>query len=458
MDKEVRANLKDLAGFSSKQDLHIVGGTLRDHFLGIESADWDFSARDAPRVARLFSAHVKGHLVRLDETPGRETYRVVTRKTSFFDFSETQGGSIEQDLAHRDFTINAMAVPLTEFLKTHWRVLDPFHGLADLKNKIVRALPGPTFEADPLRIIRAFRFSSILGFEIEKQTIAKIKQSAVDLGGVAGERISHELSLFLDSKNAFPCIQLMDETGTLERIIPEIGALRNRRGGEPEKTAWQESLDTFEALERILSRPQKPFPQGFSGLEKFLEKTKLSPLKLAALLFRLDGEQKPRPVAGRKDPNMSPNETILKRLRFSNADILFILKVIEFQKTADSTRLNFAETSDYSRMYSCAKESGNELVPALLLAAANCPRSGRQEETAFTQALRNLLEFYLQRFLPAQTKPALLTGDDLIRQFDLSPSPLFKTILSRVEEARVLGTVATRKEAEALARNLIESP
>lgn len=446
--------MKDLLALSSKKGLYVVGGTLRDHFLGKEPSDWDFCAPDAPRLARLFSSHIKGRLIGLDETPGRETFRVATGGGLFFDFSEMQGNSIEQDLAARDFTFNAMALPAGDFLEANWEPIDPYHGRDDLENKIVRVVPGPIFEADPLRVIRAFRFAATLGFEIEKDTLAKISRSQAGLSRVAAERISYELLLFLGSKNSSPLVRLMNQTGVLAGVFPEFKADTKDEGAA--RTA--ESLETLETLERLISRPRELFQQNFSRMiGESLSGKKHALLKLAALLYSLDAGRKPQPVAAREKPGVSTQETVLKRLRFSNADIQFILQVMRFQKIALSTKLDFAgAANDVSRVYSFVKESGEEFVPSLLLAAAtHLARSG--EPVPFVRAIHHLVEFHLQRFLPARNQPVLLTGDDLIHRFKLSPSPLFKSILDQIEEARVTGAIETREQAEALAQNLIQT-
>ncbi|MFQ5671549.1 MAG: hypothetical protein ACE5G9_00510 [Nitrospinales bacterium] len=444
MDQKTQKNLRDLARLSPASTVYVVGGTLRDYFLGKTPADFDFAVQNAPRLAELFAAHIKRHPIRLHDTPGRETLRVVMSGGVFFDFSEMQGNKIQQDLAGRDFTINAMAVPLEEYLEADWKPLDPFKGRADLERKIVRVLPGPIFKSDPLRVIRAFRFSGTLGFDIEDNTLDKIAEAHTGLKFVAAERIANELLLFLNSKKVFPLARVMSRTGVLGQLIPAIHA----PGGNPAKA--RETLETLESLEEIILHPAKVFPDKFPGVERYLEGNKPGLLKLAALSYPLNEEKKSSAGAAAA--------AFLKNLRLSNADIRFIRAVLEHQQTALTTKLDFAGPArDLSRIYSFVKNSGAQLVPALLLAAARLARSGENDIDSFIRAIHNLVEFFQRRYLPAQGQRALLTGDDLIRQFNLSPSPVFKTILDRVEEARVLGSITTREEAEALARRLIQT-
>lgn len=441
MDRNTQKNLHILTQLPGT--VYVVGGTLRDYFLGKTPIDFDFAVQDAPRLAELFATHIKRHLIRLHDTPGRETLRVAMSGGVFFDFSEMQGNNIEQDLARRDFTINAMAVPLEEYLAEDWQPLDPFQGRADLEKKIVRVLPGSIFESDPLRIVRAFRFSGTLEFDIEDNTLEKIAAAHTGLKSVAAERIANEWLLLLNSKKVLPLARLMSRTGVLGQLIPAIHA----PGKNPAKA--RETLETLESLEEMIADPAKAFPDSFSGIERYLEGNKRALLKLAALLYPLEEEES---SAG------SVGETFLKERRFSNSDIRFMRAVLEQQQIALTTRLDFAgPANNLPQVYAFVKSCGAQLIPALLLAAARLARSEEDDIDSFIRTIHNLVEFFQNRYLPAQGQPMLLTGDDLIQQFNLSPSPIFKTILDRVEEARVLGSIATREEAEALARHLIQT-
>ena len=150
-----------------EENLFIVGGVLRDRYLGLPYTDFDFSLKNASKLAAYFAKQIRATLVDLDDTPGRETYRVIDSKGNTFDFSEINGESITNDLTYRDFTFNAMAQRLKDFLRGMEKIIDPYNGIKDLKQKKIRSLPGPVLENDPLRVLRAFRFAAILDFEID---------------------------------------------------------------------------------------------------------------------------------------------------------------------------------------------------------------------------------------------------------------------------------------------------
>lgn len=454
MDRKLENILKDLQTLSAREgfDVYLVGGSVRDCFLARPCCDLDLTTHDAPRLARLFAASVKKRVVPLDDTPGRETFRVPVGKNFYLDFSEMQGNRIEHDLSVRDFTINAMAMPIVNLLAGQRQAIDPHGGVNDLKSKTIRALPGPVLDADPLRAIRAFRFAATLGFDIENGTFKRIVASRAGLQRIAVERISHELLLLLGAPGASPVIRLMQQAGIWEQAIPEIRELNNTTDPDSGKTLWQESIETCEYLEYFVSRPEKLFPEYFPRIDEHIAERQHALLKFAALLHRVKAEDTKTSIAG----------TVLKRMRFSKVDGRFIDKVITTQKAALTFALRFSgsQDNDASRIYALVKKAGGELIPALLLAAAiHTARAKKRLRNGdkFMQAINALSGFLFERYLPAQVSPVLLTGDDLAHRLKLPPSPLFKIILDHVEKARVLGAVKTRKEAEAMARNLIRT-
>ncbi len=199
MNPAIKTYLQTLTdiGTREKKAFYLVGGSVRDWVRGEECSDWDFAVPGAPKIARIL-ADQTGHLVvPLDDTPGHETYRVVLNQNFYFDFTTLQGQTIEEDLSQRDFTINAMAVSLPDFIEEKENLIDPFNGQSDIRNQIIRVVPGRAFEEDPLRLLRAYRLASTLGFSIDPETLGQIKTHKTKLNEVAQERITYELLLLL---------------------------------------------------------------------------------------------------------------------------------------------------------------------------------------------------------------------------------------------------------------------
>ncbi len=435
-------------------DLYLVGGTPRDHLLGKECSDFDFTAKNVQHLAHQFASDTRSPCIHLDATPGRETLRVIVQKQFHFDFTDMQGESIQEDLAQRDFSINAMAIPLAEFMQGKETFIDPNQGRADLQNKIIRVVPGPIFSSDPLRMLRAFRFANSLEFDISQETIRQIEIDKSQLGKTAEERIYYEWLLFLSGERVFELLQLMDRTGLLPCAFPETTELR--QSSETQASAWETSLQTFKRLEDLLAIPKTILPSADHA--GFLTGKKKALLKFAALLHRLNPPFSDRASSLKvKIDEASKNVRLLKRLTASNADIRFIFRVIQCQQEALGSNLEFVGTdTDESTLYRFTKKYDEELMAGIFLACAvqSASEKGRETES-FLQAAHLVVEFYFQRYLPARDHKPLITGDDLIRDFKLTPSPVFQLILDKIEEGRVLGTIQSKKEAETIAQQFI---
>ena len=460
MGSSIKKYLQVLSEIASHSDdvLYLVGGSIRDTLLGKECSDFDFTAQNIHKIARRFASDTQSSFVNLDNTPGRETFRVIIEKQFTFDFTEMQGNCIEEDLAQRDFTFNAMAIRLNDFLEESDTFIDLNRGQADLMNKMVRVVPGPIFSSDPCRMLRAFRFAGTLNFDIEAETLRKIENEKANLKNTAPERIYHEWILFLDGQQVFNLLRLMDQTGLLEYVLPETAELRAVAEGQT--NAWEISLRTFKHLENLLPNPETIIPPN-SPLS-FLADKRTALIKFAGLLYRLMPPSSSDPsILKRKLDEPSKIVLLLKRLRASNADIQFTYRTILCQHEAEDSNLDFArEIIDDSRMYRFVKNNESELMSGIFLACAVKSTFGKGHEAQteeFYQAAYRVSEFYFERYLPALEHKTLLDGKDLIRNFKLPPSPLFQIILNQVEQARVLGTIKSKSEAEAVAQKIIQT-
>jgi poly(A) polymerase len=438
----------------NKVDLFLIGGTIRDHLLGRAYSDFDFTAKEVQPLAKQFALETHSPCISLDTTPGRNTFRVIVQKKIHFDFTDLQGNSIEEDLPQRDFSINAMAMRLTDFLAGNEIIIDPLQGQTDLRDKTIRVVPGPTFSDDPLRMLRAFRFASILEFSISTETIRQIEIEASNLKKTAEERVYYEWLIFLGGESVFELLQLMEKTGLLQSAFPEITELRSTSATS--NNDWDISLQAFKRLEKLLVIPETINPS--LKLADFLTGRKKALLKFSALLHRLNPAFLERDSSSRiKIDEESAIVRLLKRLTASNADIRFIFHTIQCQQEAMKSRLEFADARiDESALYRFTKRYDTELMAGIFLTRAVQSATEKDREAeSFLQAAHRVTEFYFQRYLPALSNEALLTGDDLIQDFKLTPSPLFQLILNEVEEGRVLGTLQTKDQATTIARKII---
>jgi poly(A) polymerase len=448
----IRSNLQDIFRLSKphKSELYVVGGTLRDLILGRQYTDFDFATIGAPTLAKQYANATKSALIPLDITPGRETFRVVMKNNFCFDFSELQGNNIESDLNLRDFSINSLAISLQNYIKGTKKYIDPNKGREDIKNKIIRVLPGPIFLKDPLRMLRAFRFMSVLGFKIESKTLKKIKTHSQKINRVSPERIWSELRLLLSSKKASPSIKAMDDIGLLENIFPEL---------YKSKTI-PPNVKTLNHLEKLLSNPNQINAKPIKVIKKIiLEKSQL--IKLGFLLYPLAQKSSSNKIgSSRKTIRKTKVSKILAELRASNADIDFVNSTIICAHSLSNTKFSFTkDLSSQATLYQLIYQNEQALIPGLFIYLANRPNLPTSKEwkiDADATKARHVLEFYFKTYLPAKRKEPLLDGYDIKQKFKIKPNPAFATILYKIEEARVLGVIKTRAQAINLAKKLIK--
>lgn len=177
----------------------------------------------------------------------KESYRLNSRKPIVED------GTLEDDQNRRDFTINAMAIELTA--ENYGKLIDPFNGIADLKAKIIRtpAKPDITFSDDPLRMMRAIRFATQLGFTIEKECYKAIARNAGRIGIVSMERITDELNLIILSPEPSRGLIMLDETGLLRIIFPEFCELKGSEiiDGKGHKDNFHHTLAVLDKVSSV---------------------------------------------------------------------------------------------------------------------------------------------------------------------------------------------------------------
>lgn len=245
---------------------YVIGGYVRDYFLGRELTDIDVTVvGDGIMLAQKVGEKVKAK-VTIYKTFGTAALKythndvpceiefVAARKESYDHSSRkpaVTSGTLEDDQNRRDFTINAMAFALNRH--NYGELIDPFDGVGDLKREIIRTPmdPDKTFSDDPLRMMRAVRFATQLGFKIYPQTILSIQENAERLEIISMERISNELDKIMTSKNPARGFGLLEATGLLAEFFPEMIALKgvDRVGKHAHKDNF---IHTLQVLENIV--------------------------------------------------------------------------------------------------------------------------------------------------------------------------------------------------------------
>lgn len=442
-----------------KKGLYIVGGCLRDYLLGRYSPDIDITVDGDPQtIAHDLASRLNSRVICLGKAP-YHTYRVVTPQR-IYDVTAMQGVDIEEDLNRRDFTINAMA--LGAWNKS---ILNYSKGLQDIQNKRIRHVSETSFKDDPVRLLRAFRIAAQLDFQIEKKTLVSLGEYVHYITTVAGERVHHEINAILQTSRAEKWFQRMANCGLLFQILPELEPLKGfRPGSHPGLDAFSHSLCTLYHMESLISLEKESTPVYRRFLASKVD-SRPEDLKLAALLHDI-GQPASRHEAIDDSVQFLDHDNIgadmvagiANRLKFSHQRKNYLTLMIGYHmrpmhlfrahKTGTLTQ------RDIIRFFLASKGITQDIL--LLSIAHQCAKKDTSivEFSEFEQFAALLSQRYEKEFKPSTQLPGLINGHDLRQKLNLSPSPLFKRILSRVRERQLVGEVTSRKEALALAAKM----
>jgi poly(A) polymerase len=456
-----------------KIKLYLVGGIIRDIFLGRkkDNLDFDFCLRNsAISFGRNLSRRIKAGFVVLDKEHGAcRLVKRIRNKTCTLDFTDFRGKTLQEDLLHRDFTIDAMALEPEKLffgLDLSNSLIDPYGGRRDLKEQIIRVVNKKSFFEDPLRILRAFSFSALLGFRIDKETLQLAKKERENLSAVSGERIRDELFKIFNQPDSFDYLVKLDELKILKIIFPEVIKMRGiGQGPYHHLDVWQHTLETVRQLELLMQELKDNREiQGYLNEVISSERKRKALLKLGAFLHdigkpaalrREDGKIK---FHGHERIGLEMAENISGRLRLSN-DELNALKIIVLRHLRPGYLADNEELTPRAR-FRYFRDTAKEAVSILLLSIADQRATKgplttresriRQEKVAFC-----LIKEYFKKNKEKRIR-RLINGNDLLKKFKLEPSPLIGKILSEIEELQAIGKVRTKEEALKIAKKFIK--
>jgi poly(A) polymerase len=450
-----------------EKEFFFVGGTVRDALLDRAEVDLDLAVTGRARLwaNRLRQELGGGALVDLCG-PEDETFRVVWRGIQV-DISAFRGGAatIDEDLRRRDFTINAMALPLSLLGEaTAVPLIDPLGGVADLRCGLLRHCPD-AFTADPARLLRAYRFMATLDFALAPETTVAITASAPLVAQVAAERLNGELRLIFASPRATAALLAMAEVGLLPQLLPEL--YRARGVVQPEfhqLDVFDHSVLTLAMMEKILADPAVYFPGQAEEFRGYLgQGGRVVALKWAALLHDIG-----KPPTRGEHPRQPGRITFYRhdcvgeelaagigqRLKWSRSEASLVagLVAMHMQPFHLCNVLRGGGRLSRRAVLKLCRRAGGELNGLFLLAMADSlagkgEKSPVRMEEEVAQLHARVIRLYQEHIRPVLAGAPLLTGRDLIETFGLTPGPLFARLLDGLATARVEGTVADRPAA-----------
>jgi putative nucleotidyltransferase with HDIG domain len=421
---------------------YFAGGCVRDLLLGRDPLDYDVATSARPEQVlamfpRTFAVGAQFGVVLVVDVCGEA--EILTEVATFRNDGAYKDGrrpesvsyteSAEQDVLRRDFTINGMLldpVRLDSSGNVEDAVLDFVGGREDLHRGVIRAIGDPSqrFEEDKLRMLRAVRFAARFGFEIEDKTLRAIRSAAGEIDQVSRERVREELTRMLTEGAARRAFELLEQTGLLVEVLPEVARMRGVAQPpqyHPEGDVW---IHTLMLLEQLPAGA--PATLAWGALLHDVGKP--ATFRIAPDRIRFDGHV---------EVGVRVAEEICHRLRMSNCDTEQILALVaNHMRFADVEKMRDSTLKRFFRL--------DRFDEHLALHRMDCMASHRN---------LSLYQFALERYQtaePEQIRPApLITGDDLIA-FGYRPGPQFRTMLNLVEDAQLEGTIHSREEALAI--------
>jgi poly(A) polymerase len=420
---------------------YLVGGCVRDLLLRREPADYDVATSATPAQVmeifpRTYAVGVQFGvvLVPLPEEQRASAEDIVPSKSQAVEvatFRSDHGYSDgrrpdevrfsqdpREDVARRDFTINGMLLdPLTN------EVLDFVGGRKDLDAGIIRTIGDPEkrFEEDKLRMLRAVRFAARLEYELETETLAAIRRRAQEIEVVSRERVRDELTKMLTEGHAQRAFLLLDESGLLQKVLPEISMMK----GVEQPPEFHPEGDVFVHTLLLLENLPRPCPPTLGWGALLHDVGKPATFRVAPDRIRFDNHV---------DVGVKIAEEICGRLRFSNHDSAQILALVDnHMRFGHVSRMKESTLKRFLRMPGFDEHLA-------LHRADSLASHGNLSTYEFLQ--KKLAEIPPEKIRPVP----LVTGDDLIAAGHV-PGPKFREILEAVEDAQLDGRLLERDAA-----------
>jgi poly(A) polymerase len=450
----------------------LVGGAVRDRLLRRVTNDFDVVvAGDPEPVARAVGRAAGGHAFELSEAFG--AWRVVARDRSWqLDVVGLAGESLEQDLARRDLTVNAIAEPLA-MSGDSTALVDPFGGIADLRGRRLRMVSERSFSDDPLRTLRLARLAAQLGFAAEDATIARARESAPALAAIAPERTFAELRVLVCAPHAVAGLALMDELGATAAVLPELDALQGvKQSGYHHLDVAGHTREVFAETIALVDDPGA-LALGDEETERLAaslaqplanELTRGQALRFGALMHDIAKPQT-RAVTdegrvtfmGHDDRGAQMASEILERLRASER-----LRAHVAALARHHLRLGFLVHEmplDRRAVYDYLRTVAPVGVDVTVLSVADrLATRGDNAERAIARHL-DLARQMLGDALAWEAAPPRppVRGDTLARALGIAPGPQLGALLGELQAAAFAGEVSGPDEAIALARRQVDA-
>jgi len=473
----IKDNAKDIA---QNADIYLVGGAIRDFYLNKENFDKDIIVDNinAEDFAKNLAKTLDASFVPLDEE--NKIYRLVLKdKINYIDIANPIGATFEDDLRRRDLTINSIAVNLKTL-----KIIDLNNGINDLKAKKIRHISEQNFIDDPLRLLRAYRFQAMLGFDLDSELIEIIKKHASKIHKSAIERINYELLKLFSGDYSAKTLTEMDNSGLLAEILPVLQELKKVPPNP------HHHLNLFEHSIEVVNQIQKIYENSNAEVQEHLRKvdfggaTRLAHLKFAGFLhdigkpdtWTIEENTGKHRFIKHDDIGSKMGASMLKKAKFSKKQIDYIAKMIKFHiypshvvttpeinKTVPHFKSKLPSPTPQQKIgyaFNVAdkiymrliRKMESEVIDVIILAMADRLSARGVEITDNVvekniNNLQSLLDFYLNIKDGLKPLPKLLSGEEVMEILQIPPSKELGEIIKSMQEAQLSGEISTKSEA-----------
>lgn len=471
--------------------IYLVGGAVRNVLISRSVHDFDFVvAGDALGVARKLANKINGAYFPLDVE--RATARVIYIDEEYgryiFDFAALRAEDLDADLRDRDFTINAMAVSVHD----PQALLDPLGGAADLHAKSLRACSPAAFAKDPVRILRAVRMAAAFNLSIVPETRGFLKDSVSALANVSPERLRDEILNILGGPRPATSIRALDILGVLEFVLPDILTLKGLAQSTPHtQDAWNHTLDTVSQLEGLLNVLGPIHDQSATGSlviglasmrlgryrQQFDEMLKAdlvvdrglrSLLFLSALYHDIGKPQSQQQEENgrirfieheRIGANISAHRG--RALHLSNGEIGW-LKTIVLHHMRPTWLARESKGPSSRAIYRFFRDTQKTGIAVCLISLADLlatygttlPQDRWQRQL---DVVRALMEAWWEKRDEKVDPPVLISGNDIIKEFNIKPGPKIGEVLEALRESQVEGGIDCKEDALEFVKEYLEN-
>ncbi|UOE40457.1 CCA tRNA nucleotidyltransferase [Chryseobacterium suipulveris] len=432
----------------NNQSVYIVGGFVRDLLMKRQMpTDIDFVTESsgiylAKKIAQEINPKLKVSVFKTYGTAmfkhnGLDLEFVGARKESYSEDSRkpsVETGTLEDDQKRRDFTINALAISLNK--ENFGELIDPFDGISDLQNKIIRTPLEPlqTYSDDPLRMMRAIRFAATLNFQIEENSLEAIKKEAERIKIVSMERIMVEFNKIMLSEKPSVGLKLMEQTGLLPLIIPELTALKGI-----EEVEGQTHKDNFWHTLEVVDNISKNTDNLWLRWAALLHDIGKAPTK------KFD-KKNGWTFHGHEFLGSKMVKNLFYRLKLPlGSDMKYVQKLVKL--SSRPIALIDDGTSD-SALRRLLFDSGEDLEDLFTLCKADITTKNSSKQEKF----KKNFEYVAQKIKEVEEKDSIrnfqppISGEEIMEMFNLQPSREIGILKEKVKEAILEGEITNDKE------------